>query len=107
MSYKISYDYSEMIQEFKEDLEDGILKRDEIIQILRGDKINNLYSPIIDWYYSDIKVNNDFKIDFMDTEEDILFKQTYKKQYLKDKPNLVQSTVSAVLIEMEDMNKII
>jgi hypothetical protein len=107
MSYKISYDYSEMIQEFKEDLEDGILKKDDIIQVLRGNKIYDLYSPVIDWYYSDKKVNEDLKIDITDTEQDILFKQEYKKQYLKDKPNLNQTTVAAILIEMEDMNKII
>ena len=33
MDYKFSYDYSDMIQEIKEELEDGILKPDSIVQI--------------------------------------------------------------------------
>ena len=35
------------------------------------------------------------------------FKKEYKEQYLKDKPHLENSTVYAVLVEMEEMNKIV
>lgn len=107
MDYKISYDYSELLQEFQEELEDGILKKDDIIQVLRGDRLENLYTPIIDWYYSDKKVREDFEIDCTDNAKDILLKKEYKEQYLKDKPHLENSTVYAVLVEMEEMNKIV
>ena len=35
------------------------------------------------------------------------FKREYISRYLDDKPNLQPITVSAMLVEMEDMNKIV
>ena len=49
------YDYSDLIKEIKEELEDGILKPDSIVQILR-DKTQSVYHPIIDWYCSENKI---------------------------------------------------
>ena len=106
MDYKFSYDYSDMIQEIKEDLEDGILKPDSIVQILR-DETRSVYHPIIDWYYDDKKVVEDTTIEFDDTEEDKQFKREYISRYIDDKPRLQLMTVSAMLVEMEDVNKIV
>lgn len=106
MEYKLSYDYTDMIQELKEELEDKILKPDSIIQILRDTQTHSEYSPIIDWYYSDDKVIEDTKIEFDDTDKDKEFKREYIDRYKGDKPFLKQATVTAVLTEMEDMNRI-
>ena len=99
MNFKFSYDYSDLIQEIKEDLEDGILKPDSIVQVLR-DETQSVYHPIIDWYYSEDKIVEDTTIEFDDTEK-------YISKYLDDKPRLQLITVSAMLVEMEDMNKIV
>lgn len=106
MNFKFSYDYSDLIQEIKEDLEDGILKPDSIVQVLR-DEAQSVYHPIIDWYYSEDKIVEDTTIEFDDTEEDKQFKREYISKYLDDKPRLQLITVSAMLVEMEDMNKIV
>ena len=106
MDYKFSYDYSDMIQEMKEELEDGILKPDSIVQILR-DEAQSVYHPIIDWYYDDKKIVEDTAIEFDDSESDKELKREYISRYLNDKPRLQLITVSAMLVEMEDMNKIV
>lgn len=106
MNFKLSYNYSELIQELKEEIEDKILKPDDMIQVLR-DKSYSDYHPIIDWYYSDDKVIEDTEIEYDDTEEDIEYKREYLERYVGDKPFLEQNTVTAILVEMEDMNKIV
>ena len=107
MDFKLSYDYTDMIQEIKEELEDNILKPDSVIQILRDTTIHSVYHPIIDWYYPEDRIVEDTTIEFDDTEEDKQFKREYISRYLDDKPNLQPMTVSAMLVEMEDMNKIV
>lgn len=54
---KISYDYEEFLQEFKEEIEDNILDKESIIWIIRAEEpIYADYYPIIDWsYYEDLK----------------------------------------------------
>lgn len=50
-NYRFSYDYSELIEEIKTDMLEGLL--DEYIYIVRGDFIEAIgTSPIIDYYYS-------------------------------------------------------
>ena len=107
MDYKFSYDYTDMIQEIKEELEDKILRPDSVIQILRGTTTHSVYHPIIDWYYPEDRIVEDTTIEFDDTEEDKQFKREYISRYLDDKPKLQCITVSAMLVEMEDMNKIV
>ena len=106
MNFKISYDYSDLIQELNEEIADRILKNDSIIQVLR-DKTKSVYHPIIDWYYSEYKIVEDTTIEFDDSEADKELKREYISRYLDDKPNLELSTVAAILIEMEEMNKIV
>ena len=98
--------YSDLIKEMKEELEDGILKPDSIVQILR-DETRSVYHPIIDWYYDDKKVVEDTTIEFDDTEEDKQFKREYISRYIDDKPKLQPITVSAMLVAMEDVNNIV
>ena len=106
MDFKFSYDYSDLIKEIKEELEDGILKPDSIVQILR-DETQSVYHPIIDWYYDDKKIVEDTTIQFDDSESDKELKREYISRYLDDKPRLQLMAVSAMLVEMEDVNKIV
>lgn len=93
---KISYDYSDMIDEIKELIEDEELKLDETVCVLRkyrlvenfGKLIN--YNPIIDWFYEDAYVS-DVDIAYRIIEGDDL-----EKIKVKD-----------FLAEMEEMNRII
>lgn len=86
---KLSYDYEELLQEFKEELEDEVLTLDSEVYILRKDEpIFGNYYPIIDWYYLEDNERNypEFKEDF---------------------PKLRIEKLSDVLSEMEEMNRII
>ena len=88
MDFKLSYDYTDMIQEIKEELEDKILRPDSVIQILRDTTTHSVYHPIIDWYYPEDRIVEDTTIEFDDTEEDKEFKREYISRYLDDKKNL-------------------
>ena len=46
MEYKLSYNYSELIQELHEEIADGILKYDDIIQIVRGETIEEIMNVV-------------------------------------------------------------
>lgn len=49
-NYRLSYDYSELIEELEEDIAEGLAKK--YIYIVRGDYIEALDKcPIIDFYY--------------------------------------------------------
>ena len=47
----MSYDYEELLQEFKGDVLSGEFKKDTVF-IEREDRSDTTYSPIVDWYYS-------------------------------------------------------
>lgn len=50
-NYRFSYDYSDLIEELEEDINEGLT--DEYIYIVRGDYIETLDKcPIIDYYYT-------------------------------------------------------
>ena len=74
--YKISYDYTELINEIKEEIEEGLLKMNDIIQVLRGDRLNNLYTPIIDYYYNDERVQQDIIYEIFDTYGDEIYEMS-------------------------------
>ena len=48
---KISYNYLPLMQEINEEVEDGVLHPDDMIQIVRAVYDILGYRPIIDWYY--------------------------------------------------------
>lgn len=64
---KISYNYLPLMREIKEEIEDGILHPDDLIQIVRADYDILGYRPIIDWYYEKKEMEN-MKM-FMSPEE--------------------------------------
>lgn len=91
MECRISYDYEELIRELKEEVEDGILKLTDYIDVVRGTEIEGSgYRPIIDWYY----VNGEL------SEEEV-------KQYVADAQNIETMLLGNVLIEIEEKNKVI
>ena len=104
---KTSYDYEELLQEFKVELEDGILTADSEVQILRASETLKPafhfgkifyadYKPVIDWFY-DERAEQEQMSEYSDEE---------KSYYLSVKKDLETTTVSALVAEMEEMNKL-
>lgn len=94
---KISYNYLPLMQEIKEEIEDGILHPDDVIQIVRADYDILGYRPIIDWYYNKEEME-DMKM-FMSSEE--------KERYLNDFHELEEISVKNCIAEMYAVNKLI
>lgn len=117
--FNYSYDYSELLFDLREDLEDGIVKEHTIINIVRGEAIDltdeDVYFPIIDYYLSDDwniitkPLEETYNIDEY-TEEEWQEKEEKrereKAQFLEDKAKFEKTTVSAALTEMENWNSI-
>lgn len=60
MKIKYSWDYEDLIEEFKEELDDKTLTYDDEVYIVRGEEIEEWnYRPIIDWYYIDDDYGDD------------------------------------------------
>lgn len=98
---KYSYDYSEMLEELKEELQDRELTLDDNIQVLRADQpIYELYRPIIDWYY-----NNNIMVDML--AENLKECEQIKQDYKRDKSKLESMKVADVINEMKTHNNII
>ena len=94
---KLSYDYSDLIAELKEEQEDGILSVTDDIQILRSQEpLYWDYYPIIDWYYNDKTM-----------KKEILSNRDERKEYEKDKPRLETITLGDCLSEMGKLNQIV
>lgn len=84
---KISYDYTQLISEFEDDILEGLLKKDDYVFIIRDGSIpQTSYRPIIDYYYVDT------------------FKQFASDS---DKLRAVKLSVAKVLEEMYEYNSII
>ena len=62
--FKISYDYEEFLNEFREEIEDGILSLESEVAILRhsDERFNGAYAPIIDWWYLEDVEKDNFEI---------------------------------------------
>ena len=97
---KPSFDYSELIQEFQEELEDGMLTPSHTVQVLRAEKpIWKEYHPIIDWYYGDESTS------ILDPKNESPLKRA--EQHKQDLPKLEEMLVEDILEEMEEWNKIL
>lgn len=114
----ISYDYSELIQELTEDIDDKILTENDTIQILRGKNIGPVthygvpkiiaYKPIIDWYYNDdfmVSLIKETPTDMLDGNEIDL--NRIQGDYEKNAPLLEKITVKDCLLEMRSMSGIL
>lgn len=61
----ISYDYEDLINEIKQDLDEGLLKEDQVISIERGFNkgLSEIgYAPIIDYWYERVSGKEDAKV---------------------------------------------
>ncbi len=76
---KISYYYADLISELKAEVAGGLLKLTDNIKIVRKDRKDTEYRPIIDWYYEYNDVSKEYEIE----------------------------NVGNVLVEMEEMNSLI
>lgn len=89
-----SYDYSEMIGELEDELQEGILQKLDTIFVLRSEKsFPDGYKPIIDWYY--------------ENTEEIIESEKEKEAFMKDKPHLEKILAELCLDEMKERNKLI
>ncbi len=115
----INYDYTDLLNELKEDIEDNILELDEEIQILRQDKsIGENYYPIVDYYYSHERMLAIFEIENLyedaevqnladnleeleDLDEEFANLEEEKALYEQDREFLTLAKVSEVVEEMQ------
>ncbi len=75
---KISCNYQELIDELKYELDFGSLNLNSVIKIVREERPDTDYKPIVDWYY----------------------------EYNEPKEQTEEKTVKYVLTEMIEMNKL-
>lgn len=102
----IKYNYTDLISEITEDIENGTLSLKDKIQILRGNRLSKgreRYSPIICWYYNENTMDKIFEIE-IDNETSNDLKEMNKSVYLEDKPLLKTVTVKKALEEMNERN---
>ncbi len=114
-----SYDYEELIQDLKDDLEYGDILLSDIIYIVRKEHpelIHVGYKPIVDYYIADDlnmingKLEDIYdRTEFTDDEWTEMEKNRLDMivQYKADKDSLEKATVTAVLTEMQLWNSVI
>lgn len=85
----------EILQELQEELRDGILNEDSIIQVLAENGI------IIDWYYNDEDMLNSNQIDIGDTENEAQTKVAILEQYNESKQYLEEWLVRDAVFFIE------
>lgn len=102
---RVSYDYTELLDELEEELADGSLTLSDSIQVLRSK--NRGYQRIVDWYYDDLRTRDALARDVFDSSDEIQEKQELLARYEKDLPRLEKILVSDCLSEMKARNKII
>ncbi len=100
----IEFDYTEMIEELLEDLNEGILQSDETVQVLRYEEaLPDGYLPILDIYYDDEIMTELFNVEEGDEDYETILEE--KELYLQDKPHLETCQVSDILEEMQGKMK--
>lgn len=112
----ISFNYSELIQEFREELADHVLSPNDMIYVLREDAAKVVYTPIegpcivhykpiIDWYYGDEDREEKYTECLIDEEDKKLFQES-KEDFLAVRDKLEPITVEKCLEEMKAMSEI-
>lgn len=95
---RVSYDYEELLAELIEELEDGVLVLQDVIQVLRAENpIHGQYRPIVDWYYDEEEMAE--QVTDMTVQE--------LDKYRRDKAHLEAVTVKECLEEMKKWNAIL
>ena len=60
-NFNFSYDYEELLDELRSDLDEGLIKENDVLFIVRGNEVSGYY-PIIDYYYDDQPPIEQFEI---------------------------------------------
>lgn len=60
-NFNFSYDYEELLGELRSDLDEGLIKENDVLFIVRGNEVSGYY-PIIDYYYDDQPPIEQFEI---------------------------------------------
>lgn len=100
---KLSYDYTEFLQEMKEEIEDGMVTLESVLRVRRADEPIDKegYRPIIDWYYDEETMKG--LLEECENEQEkrmclgYLPKEDYKLEYI---------TVKDMIIEMDKWNRL-
>ena len=104
MFYKFKYDYSSIIDDIEEKIEEGLLDYHSIIQVQRLES-SCVYKPIKRWFYKEKRME---KIERENMKNKNIKEQIkcleYIKIYYKYKNELTKTTVLAALIEMKEIN---
>lgn len=117
----ISYDYSELIEELKGEIEEGLIDQEGNLLILRSAEAVDMgeegpYHPIIDYYSEDFEKSIKSEIAELEREaqngpsdSDSMLKQSRKllRLFEKDKKHLERMSVNEVLYEMYEHDRII
>lgn len=115
-----SYDYSELLEDIRADLEDDIVKTNTILHVVRGPSkqltTTDFYKPIIDYYLptdlQDLQQPLEYwynREDYTDKEWQQLLNENKQQieQYKKDASKFEPMSVLAMITEMEQWNSII
>ena len=118
--FRFSYDYSELLSEIREDLMQGDFSESDFIYVVRGEERkvtpNFSFRPIVDYYtkkefsaYSKPEPDAALRhvYDDEEWEEYVQQHKAFAEQLSVDKESIEQSTVLAVLTEMEEYNGIL
>lgn len=118
--FRFSYDYSELLSEIREDLMQGDFSESDFIYVVRGEERkvtpNFSFRPIVDYYtkkefsaYSKPEPDAALRhvCDDEEWEEYVQQHKAFAEQLSVDKESIEQSTVLAVLTEMEEYNGIL
>lgn len=58
-----SYDYSDLLDELKNDIEEGLITLQSDIKVVRNDTSTfNNYYPVIDYYYFDNETEEEYEV---------------------------------------------
>lgn len=105
-----SYDYSDLLEDIREDLADGILSESTIIHIVRGEQVQltdtDVYRPIIDYYMPRDLQHLQESIECAHDQAMIDLLSASIEQYKADESRFEAASVLAVLTELNLWNEL-
>jgi len=78
-NFNFSYDYEELLDELRSDLDEGLIKENDVLFIVRGNEVSGYY-PIIDYYYDDQPPIEQFEIAVV---RDVVKEMEYMNKIIK------------------------
>ena len=78
-NFNFSYDYEELLDELRSELDEGLIKENDVLFIVRGNEVSGYY-PIIDYYYDDQPPIEQFEIAVV---RDVVKEMEYMNKIIK------------------------